>query len=135
MLWACVFSSMTSEVMGAWMSVGSRMASRTSAGSRVPSARAAHWAHGGAADDGVPPGLVDDDVGLGFGDDLATSRHVRHVGHEVAHRAAGHEQACRLARQLGGPLLERVDGGVLAEDVIADLGLGHGPAHLGSGPA
>ena len=42
-----------------------------------------------------------------------------------------HEQAGLLAEQLGGPLLERVDGRVVAEDVVADLGLGHRPAHLG----
>ena len=38
-----------------------------------------------------------------------------------------------LAEQLGGALLERVDGRVVAEDVVADLGLGHGAAHLGRG--
>ena len=34
-----------------------------------------------------------------------------------------------LAGQLGGALLERDDGGVVAEDVVADLGLGHRAAH------
>ena len=54
---------------------------------------------------------------------------VGHQGDEVAHRAAGDEQAGLLAGQLGGALLERDDGRVVAEDVVADLGVGHGPAH------
>ena len=33
------------------------------------------------------------------------------------------------AEQLRGPLLERPDGWVLAEDVVTDLGLRHRPAH------
>ncbi len=41
--------------------------------------------------------------------------------------------AC-LAGQLGGTLLEGIDGGVIAEDVVADLRLRHGAAHLRSGP-
>ena len=55
----------------------------------------------------------------------------RHLGDEVAHRAGGDEQPGLLAEQLRGALLERDDGRVVAEDVVADLGLGHGPAHLG----
>ena len=38
-----------------------------------------------------------------------------------------------LARQLGGALLERDDGRVVAEDVVAELRLGHRAAHLGRG--
>ena len=34
-----------------------------------------------------------------------------------------------LAEQLRGALLEGVDGGIVAEDVVADLGLVHRPAH------
>ena len=41
------------------------------------------------------------------------------------------EQAGLLAEQLGGALLERDDGRVVAEDVVADLGLGHRAAHGG----
>ena len=55
---------------------------------------------------------------------------VRHVRHEVAHRAAGDEQAGLLAGQLGGALLERDDRRVVAEDVVADLGVGHRATHL-----
>ena len=45
----------------------------------------------------------------------------------------GDEQAGFLAEQLGRALLEGVDGRVVAEDVVADLGLGHRPAHPGGG--
>ncbi len=135
MLWAWVFSSMTRDVMGAWMSVASRIASRMSSGSMVPSARAATGRTDGAADDGVTPGFMDDDVRIRLRDDLAAARHVRHVSHEVAHRPAGHEEAGGLAGQLRGSLLEGVDGGVLAEDIVPDLGRGHGTAHLGRGLA
>ena len=38
-----------------------------------------------------------------------------------------------LAEQLRGALLERVDGRVVAEDVVADLGRGHRAAHLVGG--
>ena len=74
-------------------------------------------------------GLVDDQVVLATGDRLLAAAEVRHLGDEVAHRARGDEQAGLLAEQLGGPLLERVDGGVVPEDVVADLGVGHRPAH------
>ena len=49
--------------------------------------------------------------------------HVGHVRDEVAHRAAGDEQRGVLAGQLGRALLQGDDGGVVAEDVVADLGL------------
>ena len=48
----------------------------------------------------------------------------------VAHRARGHEHGRLLAGHLGGPLLQRVDGGIFAEDVVTDLGPVHGLAHL-----
>ena len=38
-----------------------------------------------------------------------------------------------LAGQLGGALLERDDRRVVLEHVVADLGVGHGAAHLGGG--
>ena len=46
----------------------------------------------------------------------------------------GTKSAASKPRQLGRALLQAVDGRVLAVDVVADLGLGHGPAHLGRGP-
>ena len=54
---------------------------------------------------------------------------VGQLGDEVAHRPRGDEQAGLLAEQLGGAFLERVDRRVVAEDVVADLGLRHRPAH------
>ena len=73
--------------------------------------------------------LVDDEVVLAAGDRLLAAREVGHLGDEVAHRAAGHEQAGFLAEQLRGAFLEGVDRRVVAEDVVADLGVGHRPAH------
>ena len=63
--------------------------------------------------------------------DLSATGDVGHVRDEVAHRAAGHEEGGCLAGQLGGALFESIDGGVVAEDVIAHFGGGHGTAHLG----
>ena len=54
---------------------------------------------------------------------------VGHLGDEVAHRAGGDEQAGLLAEQLRGAFLEGVDRRVVAEDVVADLGVGHRAAH------
>ena len=82
-----------------------------------------------ADDDGMTGRLVDDQVVLAAGDRLLTAREVGHLGDEVAHRAAGDEQAGLLAEQLGGALLEGVDRRVVAEDVVAELGLAHRPAH------
>ena len=48
---------------------------------------------------------------------------------EVAHRAAGDEQPGVLAEEVRGAFLEGDDGRVVAEDVVADLGRGHRPAH------
>ena len=45
----------------------------------------------------------------------------------------GHEEGGLLARELRGALLEAVDRGVLAVDVVPHLGLGHGAPHGGSG--
>ena len=85
-------------------------------------------------DHGVTGRLVQDDVALVPGDRLLAAREVGHLGHEVAHRARGHEQPSFLAQELGRALLEGMNGGIVAEDVVADLGLGHRPPHLGRGP-
>ena len=52
---------------------------------------------------------------------------------DVAHGARRHEEAGFFAENLGGALLEAIDGRVFAVDVVADLGLGHGAAHGGRG--
>ena len=80
-----------------------------------------------ADDHGMTGGLVDDEVVLAAGDRLLTAREVGHLGDEVAHRAAGHEQAGLLAEQLGRALLEGVDGRVVTEHVVAELGLAPSP--------
>ena len=45
----------------------------------------------------------------------------------------GTQSAASKPSSCGGGLLQAVDGGVLAVDVVADLRLGHGPPHLGRG--
>ena len=77
----------------------------------------------GSGDDGVAGAFVEDRVRLGLGDDLAAACDMGHVRDEVAHRAARDEQAAGFAGQLGRALLERDDRRVVAEDVVADLGL------------
>ncbi len=86
-------------------------------------------AHGGSHDDRVTCGLVHDHVAGRGGDDFLAAGQVRHLGHEVAHRPGGHEEAGLLPQQLGRAFLERVDGRVVAEDVVAELGGRHGAAH------
>ena len=54
-------------------------------------------------------------------------------GDLVAHGAGGDEERRLHAGRRRPLLFQTVDGRVLAEDVVADLGLGHGPAHLGVG--
>ena len=68
------------------------------------------------------------------GDRLLAAPEVGELRDEVAHRAAGDEQPGLLAEELGGAFLEGDDGRVVAEDVVADLGLGHGVAHGVGGP-
>jgi hypothetical protein len=57
----------------------------------------------------------------------------------VAHRAGGQEQGSFLAQNFGGALFELIDGWILAVDIVADFGRGHGAAHrlgwLGNGIA
>ena len=86
-------------------------------------------ADAGPHDDRVAGRLVDDHVMLAAGDGLLAARQMGHLGDEVAHRPRRDEQAGLLAEQLRGALLEGVHRGVVAEDVVADLGVGHRPAH------
>ena len=51
----------------------------------------------------------------------------------VRHGAGGDEQSGFFTQQLGGEILQPVDGGIFAEHIIADLGLGHGPTHFRRG--
>ena len=54
-------------------------------------------------------------------------------GEFVAHGAGGDEEGGFFAEEFGGGKLELGDGGVIAEDVVADRGFGHGFAHGGGG--
>ncbi len=77
----------------------------------------------------MPGGLVDDEVVFAAADRFLAAAEVRELGDQVAHRARRDEQPGLLAEQLGGAILEGVDGRVVAEDVVADFGVGHHPPH------
>ena len=64
-------------------------------------------------------------------DRLGAARAMREHRDQVAHGAAGDEQPRLLAHQRGGGLLEAVDGGVFAVDVVAELRARDRLAHLG----
>ena len=83
----------------------------------------------GPDDDGVSAGLVHHGVRGGAGDGLVTAGKMGQERDEVAHRAAGDEQAGLLAEELRGACLQGVDRGIVAEDVVADLGGRHRAAH------
>ena len=106
-------------VIGSCTSSGRNAAATSSSGS-VPSGLLADREDGRADERGVAAGLVDEDVRLGARDRLLAAAEVRELRDEVALGAAGDEEAGFLAEQLGGALLERVDRGVVAEDVVAD---------------
>ena len=86
-------------------------------------------AHRRPYDDGMAGRLVHDEVAGGRRDHLLAAGEVGQLGDQVAHRARCHEEPGLHAEQLGGAILEGVDRGVVAEDVIAHLGGGHGAAH------
>jgi hypothetical protein len=72
-----------------------------------------------------------DHVGLRLGQDLVAGLGVAAQRQLVGHGAAGHEQRGFLAEQSGRAPLQLGHGRVLAVDVVADLGRGHGRAHGG----
>ncbi len=88
-----------------------------------------HRAQRGACCDRMPAGLPGSVVTADRGQDLAATWDVSHDAHEVAHRATGHEQRGLLAQQLGRARLEGVDGRVVPEDVVAELGRCHRAPH------
>ena len=73
--------------------------------------------------------LVEDRVRALADDDLVAGARLRRDGELVAHRPAGDEERGLLARDAGDLALERSDGRVVAEDVVADLGARHRLAH------
>jgi hypothetical protein len=83
-----------------------------------------------AAEGGDAAVLVDVDVGGVAEDDLAAADvAVREDGDEVGHGARGHEQRGLLAQERGHLRLEAARGGVRAQNVVVDVGRGHGGAH------
>ena len=84
----------------------------------------------GSHGDRVVGRFVRERVGAFPGDDLAAARHLRHQADQVAHSARRHKESGLLAGQFGGALLEGDDCRVIAEDVVAKLGLGHRATHL-----
>jgi hypothetical protein len=73
---------------------------------------------------------VQNDVRVLFDHDLVAGLGERTQRHLVAHRAARDEQRGFLAEERRDAFLEGVHRRVLAENVVADLGVGHGSAHL-----
>ena len=69
-------------------------------------------------------------MGLVADDDLVAAPAVGQKGDEVALGAAGCEHRRFFVQQLRGYVLKAVHGWVLTEYVIAQLRLGHRPAHL-----
>ena len=88
-----------------------------------------HLPDRGPHDDGMAGLLVRDHVGARSGDRLLSSSQVPQLRNEVRHRPAGDEEGGLLAEQLGGTFLQGVDRWVVAEDVVAQLGLVHGLPH------
>ena len=100
----------------------------TSSGSSVPSASSttcswAAWLTPNAA------ALVAHDVLAAPGDDQRAGGGQHPEGDLVGHRAGGHEHGRGLAGERGVAVLQPEDRGVVAEAVVADLGVGHGGAH------
>jgi hypothetical protein len=98
---------------------------------------------GGAGDDGAAgepeqrgrgTHLVGEHMAVGVAQDLLSGLADQPQADLVAHRPGGDEERRLVAEQVGDVLLQRVDRGVLAVDVVADLGLGHRPAHRRGGP-
>jgi hypothetical protein len=98
------------------------MAASMSASASVPSAWLRQWLRLDAAEH--RPAAAFPAVGVGhLADDvLVAALAVAHQRAQVALRAGGHEQRRLLAQHRGDALLQRVDGRVVAEDVVAHLG-------------
>jgi hypothetical protein len=77
------------------------------------------------------PVLVVVDMRLVAEDDLAAAVAVGEERREIAHRAAGHEERGVPAGHPGGERFESVDGRIVAEHVVPNLGAHHRIAHGG----
>ena len=72
-------------------------------------------------------------MGRRFQDDLVAGLGVGFDRQLVGHGPGGNKKGLLFAQERRDLFLEGVDRGVFPEDVVADLGLGHGPAHGGGG--
>ncbi len=79
-------------------------------------------------------GLRAGDMGQRVADELLARPHEALDAELVAERARRDEQPRREPQQRRNLRLERVDGRVLAVDIIADLSLGHRDPHAGARP-
>ena len=73
--------------------------------------------------------LVVHDVALALEDHFVAGIRERGHAEEIPHRARRHEEGRFLAQQSRHTPLECNNGGVVAEDVVADFRFRHGPAH------
>ena len=88
---------------------------------------------GDAEELGVRALLVANDVAIGFAEEFVAGLAVNAHAELVAHRAGGDEESGFFAEHAGDSLFEAADGGVFAENIVADFGGGHGGAHAGGG--
>ncbi len=86
-----------------------------------------------AAQHRAGPDFVESGVRPLADDDLVAGPRLARDGELIAHRARRHEERGFLAGQRRHLLLEGTNGRVLAEDVVANLRLGHGAAHAERG--
>lgn len=82
-----------------------------------------------AREGGGAAGLVMDDVAVGVGDDFVARLGLGADGGLVGHGAGGDEAGGFFAEESGKLFLESQDGGIIAEDIVADVGVGHDLAH------
>src|SRR5579859_2208270 len=70
------------------------------------------------------------DVAALFADDLVSRAGVDLDGDLVTHGAAGNKDGGLAPEKLRSALLKAIDGWIFAVNIVADLGLSHGTAHL-----
>ena len=77
---------------------------------------------GHVVDLGVSGLLVVVDVAAGLADHLVAGPTVEPNGDQIGHRAAGHEEGSLLVEQLGHAVLQAMDRGIVAKNVVAHVG-------------